>query len=436
MSRKVIGIRLEDKNRWERRVALTPQAVGVLMGRGDLDVHVQSSPIRAFRDDEYRAAGASVVPELGGCDVVFAVKEVPIHLFREGTTYVFFSHTVKGQHHNMPMLRALMDKRCSLIDYERVVDEKNRRLIFFGWFAGAAGMIETLTLLGKRLAWLGHATPFLGVHPAHDYPDLHAAEEGIRRVGRRLQQELLPAGLAPLVFGIAGYGNVSQGAQHILHFLPFEEIQPSDLPALRQRRDPPRDRVFKVVFREEDMAEDREGLPFDLQRYYREPARFRGTFERHVPHLDVLVNGIFWTGAYPRLLSLDLLRRHTEENRLRLSVIGDISCDIDGSVECTVKSTTPDVPAFVWDPLTGVATDGHEGPGVAVMAVDNLPCELPREASEAFSAALLPHAAAIAHAEWSAPTEALVLPDPIRRALILHRGALTPEYRFMERYLS
>jgi alpha-aminoadipic semialdehyde synthase len=151
----IIGIRREDKNKWERRVPLTPAHVAQLIRDYTLRILIQPSTIRVFSDEEYTAAGAAVQEDLSPAGIVLAVKEIPVELLQPGKTYLFFSHTIKGQSYNMPLLRRLLELNCQLIDYERVVNEQNRRLIFFGEHAGMAGMIDTLSALGQRLAWEG-----------------------------------------------------------------------------------------------------------------------------------------------------------------------------------------------------------------------------------------------------------------------------------------
>jgi alpha-aminoadipic semialdehyde synthase len=155
-----------------------------------------------------------------------------------------------------------------------------------------------------------------------------------------------------------------------------------------------------------------------------------------VPHLTVLVNGIYWTDAYPRLVTRDLLRQLWAGGPPRLRVIGDISCDVEGAIECTLKCTEPGEPVFVYDPLTGDVTDGYAGRGVVVMAVDILPSELPREASEDFGRILIPFLPAIAQADYDRPFEDLALPPEIKRAVIAHRGELAPDYDYLQDYLD
>ncbi|MEM1029046.1 MAG: hypothetical protein AAGN82_01795 [Myxococcota bacterium] len=433
-----IGIRREDKHEWERRVALTPDAVADLVDRG-LEVVVQPSSHRVFDDEAYRRAGAILDERLGGCRTIFAVKEIPTsHLERDGT-YVFFSHTIKGQPHNMPRLRRLLDLGGTLIDYERIVDDDGRRLVFFGVHAGLAGMVDTLHVTGARLAALGVPTPFANLRPTHHYPDLAAAKEAVAAAGRRLStEEPLPKQLQPFVVGFAGYGNVSRGAQEVFDLLPHETVSPEDLLAggVPERGD----RLVKVVFAERHLATRRDGGPFEREGYFDHPEAHDGIFPTFAAHLSVLVNCIYWTDAYPRLLNVGDLRQLAFDAPAggRLVTIGDISCDIDGAIEATVKATTPGSPAYVFDPASGAVHDGVEGVpegGIAMMTTDCLPCELPREASSAFTQALLPFVPAIVEA--AQPTATFDdLPAPIRRATIAWRGRLTPDYRYLEPHLE
>jgi len=435
---RFIGIRREDKSDWERRVPLTPQDAAALQQAHDIRVIVQTSPIRAYADEEFVQAGITVKEDLGDCPVVLGIKEMPAEFFEPDKAYVFFAHVIKGQPYNMPMLQRMLDLGCTLIDYERVVDEHNRRLIFFGWHAGVAGMIDTLWALGQRLAWEGIPTPLTELQQTHHYHDLGDARAALGRIAGRIQTEGLPPQVTPLLVGVAGYGNVSRGAQEMLDLLPTIQIEPEEVTAVATSSDSSRHHLYKVVFKEQHMVEPASpGGTFELQDYYDHPEKYRGIFEQYIPHLTVLVNAIFWTERYPRLLTKDYLARHFGSDRTpRLRVIGDISCDVEGAVECTVKCTEPGEPIYVYDPLTGETTDGHKGPGVVVMAVDILPSELPREASADFSQVLKPFLPALARCDFGAPFEACDLPPEIKRAVIAYQGRLTPDYQYIQESLE
>jgi len=432
-----IGIRREDKNSWERRTPLNPQDMADIQHRHQLSFRVQPSEIRIYRDVDYRQAGIEVAEDLGAADLVLAVKEIPRELLQAGKTYVYFSHVIKGQAYNMPMLQRLLDLGCSLVDYEKVVDAQGRRLIFFSRHAGYAGMIETLWSLGQRLAARGLASPFSRVRHAYEYDSLAAATEHLREIGEDIWQRGIDPSLHPLVIGLAGYGNVSQGCQEILNCLHVTEVPVSELPkrSVRGQGKPP---LLSVVFEEANMVAPRQpGAEFELQDYYQHPEKYRGTFAEHLPQLDVLVNTIYWDERYPRLVTKQWVREnYTATAQARLQIIGDISCDIEGSCEVTLRATYPDEPCYVYDPVTGQALPGVEGNGPVVMAVDNLPCELPRESSDHFSRVLRDMVPDLARADWNASYAELALPPALRQAVIVHRGQLTPPYSYLQQYLD
>jgi saccharopine dehydrogenase (NAD+, L-lysine-forming) len=398
---------------------------------------VQPSSLRAFSDDAYAGAGAAIQEDLSSAEVIMAIKEIPVERLQAGKTYLFFSHTIKGQAHNMPLLRRLLELRCQLIDYERVVDAHNRRLIFFGQHAGLAGMIETLRALGQRLAWEGRPTPFVDLRPTYEYTNLAEAQNDLRRIGQRIVEEGLPGELTPVVIGLAGYGNVSRGAQAILELLPVRQISPAELLTLSEQDDLDRNMLYKVVFKEEDTVEPiAEGQPFDLSDFFRQPERYRSRFELYLPHLLVLVNCIYWDARYPRLLTKESARRLYNDGRPpKLRIIGDISCDIEGGIEPTLRATDPDAPSFVWDPVTDTALEGVAGTGPVIMAVDNLPCELPVEASTSFGEALLPFIPTLAACDFSLDFEQCALPPELKRATIVYHGELTPDYQYLEKFI-
>ncbi len=431
----IIGIRREDKNRWERRVPLVPSDIGRLVREEGIRFHVQPSSIRIYKDSHFKGVDCELNEDLGEAGVVFAVKEIPMDLLEPDKAYVFFSHVIKGQAYNMPLLQRLLDLESTLIDYERITDDAGRRLVFFGRQAGQAGMIETFRALDRRLRWEGYDSPFAGVKQAYEYNDLDEAKRELQEIGLSVRAGIDPD-LAPLVIGFAGYGNVSEGAQELFDLFPHEEIAPENLAELAGHRQPPRDRLFKVIFKEEDMVLPPEGEDFDLQDYYDNPERYRGRFFDYLPHLTSLVNCIYWTERYPHLITKAQARDLWRTGHRNLRVIGDISCDIDGSVEFTYKATEPDRPSFVYDPVTDNFKDGVEGRGIVVMSVDNLPCELPRNASDHFSSTLADFVPALAAADFTLPYAELDLPAEIKRAIVAHRGKLTPDHRYLEEFLE
>jgi len=426
----VIGIRREDKNRWERRVPLTPDAVRQLVDQG-IRVAVQPSPIRVFTDAEYVRAGAEVREDLDDCFLVMGVKEMPRGFFREGGVYLFFSHTMKGQPANMEMLAEILRKRATLVDYELITDDEGRRLVAFGHFAGLAGMLDGLWALGRRLAEEGIVTPFAGALRAWEFRDLAEAKAATERLGRQIADEGLPAEVAPLVFGVTGYGRVARGAREILDLLPVREVAPEDLPALlAEPAGAHRRHVYVTTFRKEHMYRRKVDGGFDLAELNDHPGRYESRLVEFLPHLTVLVNALYWEPRFPRLVTREMLADlWAGERSPRLRLIDDITCDIRGSIEATVKPTDPDRPTYLYLPDRDEAVDdAWTGRGPVVLAVDNLPCELPREASEEFSGALAPFVPALARALGPDGLDLEKLPAPLRRAVIAHRGELMPRH--------
>ena len=436
-----IGIRREDKNEWERRVPLVPADLRALQDEHGLRFVVQPSPVRVVGDQEYRTSGIEVRESLDAASVIFAVKEIPVELLRAGKVYAYFSHVIKGQPHNMPMLGRLIELGCSLLDYETIVDERGRRLIFFGLHAGYAGMIEGLWCFDRRLRSRGRSSPFEGVLHAYEYRNLEHARAELEPIAERLRRRAPEAG--PLILGIAGYGNVARGCQEILGWLGAVEVGVDQLGDLAAGRSPAPAPLLTVVFKEEHMveplADEETGIvpPFELQDYYDRPERYRGRFEDYLPHLDMLINAAYWDERYPRLVTRRWAREsYGGDQEPRLQVIADISCDLEGGVELTLESTQPDAPCFTYDVKRDAIEMGYAGPGPVVMAVDNLPCELPLESSEEFSRVLRDMVPAIAAADWRDDFEALDLPPHLKRAVIVHRGELTPDYRYLKDHLE
>lgn len=432
-----IGIRAEDKNRWERRTPLTPDHVRELVEFHNLSVVVQPSPLRILPDRDYADAGAVIDTDLSRCQVILGVKEIPEAQLAAQRRYVYFSHTIKGQASNMPALQRLLDLGCTLIDYELVRDRKGRRLIFFGRHAGYAGMIDSLWALGQRLAWEGFRTPLAEIRLAHQYASLDEATSHIARLGERIRHVGLPTGRRPLVVAFTGSGNVSQGAQEVFDRLPTVEIDADELLHLDEDRDRSRNMIYKVVLSRDQRFERIAGGGFEADEYRSHPERYRSALAPLLPHISMLINGLYWKPGFPALVTAEQIRElWSVEEQPKLRVIGDITCDVEGSITINVRATDPGDPVYVWDPGTGEGRSGFQGRGPVVMAVDNLPCELPIESSEHFGDSLLRFIPPLARCDWRAPLDALGLPPALHGAIILHQGQLTPEFEYLKEYLA
>lgn len=430
---KKLGIKKETKNIWERRVPLNPQAVKELIDKG-FEVVVQPSENRIYKDEEFNNVGAKLCEDLSDCDFIIGVKEIYQTDLIPGKPHLFFSHVIKGQDYNMPLLQHILDTKVTLFDYEKITDEKNRRLVFFGEYAGNAGAIDTLHGLGKRLKEQhGLDTPFLKIKHAYQYKSVDDAIEQIKEIGKEIAENGLPAEICPLNVFLMGYGHVSHGSRKILEALPSEEIEPEELHS--RQADLKSDRIYISTFKEKHMVERKDGEEFVLQHYYDNPTEYKSCMEEYLDLCSIYVNAIYWDPHSPIFLSKEYLEKIQRKNQ-KLIIIGDITCDINGSVQATVKPTWPDNPVFIYNAITGEDTDGYKGEGVAVMAVDNLPCEFPKEASDNFSKALMPFMESLLLNDYSKSIHDSSLPDEIKKACITHQGKLEKDFEYLAEYLG
>lgn len=416
---------------------MIPSHVKEIQDKHEVAFSLQPSENRIFLDEDYVQVGASIQEDLSSCPIVLAVKEIPVSFLQKDKIYAFFSHTIKGQPENMPLLKKMMELRNTLIEYEKIVDDDGRRLVLFGRQAGQAGMIDTLWALGRRLSQLGLENPFSILRQAFLYSSLVEAKEAFQTLGWTIKEKGLDSSLVPAVCGFAGYGSVSKGAQELFDILPHEEIAPEDVQSLFLKKSYVSNKLYKVVFEEKHLVEPvSPDVSFDLQDYYDSPEKYKSKFEIYLPDLMLLVNGIYWTQRYPRLVTISSLKRLWTSSRApRLKVIGDISCDISGSIECTVRATSPDNPVFVYDPIEEISNDGFKGRGVTVMAIDNLPAEISLESSISFSQSLKDLVPSLAEANFPTDFERCSLTPELKKAVILYKGKLTPDYIYMKKYV-
>ncbi|KAI7832971.1 mitochondrial alpha-aminoadipic semialdehyde synthase [Kickxella alabastrina] len=431
----VLGIRREDKNRWERRVALTPAHVKKLIKETGARILVQPSNTRIFNNASFEKAGATIEEDLAKADAILGIKEVPIAKLIPEKTYVIFSHTHKGQSYNMPSLRAFLDNKIRLIDYELMLDPRtDKRLVLFGRYAGYAGMIDGLHGLGQRLLALGYNSPFIHMGQAHVYPNLECVNTKLRHVGNIIADQGLPEAFAPMIFTFTGSGNVAQGARAIFDKLPHENITVDDLPLIFKDRYNERykNRLLALQVNAEDYLERIGGGKYSREEYRQHPERYRSVFAQKIaPYTTMLVNGIYWESKYPRLMSTADLAAIQGQRELknRMLAIADISCDIGGSLEFMSHASTIDSPFFYVDARDGLVEHKDvEKPGVQINSIDNLPTELPFEASQHFGDSLYPFAKALATGELDHPV--------LSRAIICQDGSLTKQHEHLKKSLT
>ncbi|MFA5840174.1 MAG: hypothetical protein WC890_05930 [Candidatus Margulisiibacteriota bacterium] len=432
---RAILIRADGLHRYERRVGLIPEHVRQLVDNGIM-VFVQPSPIRIFSAQEYLDAGAQLVSDAKGyASVVCGVKQIPVDLFEEGVTYMFFSHTHKGQPGNMHMLRTMMENGCNLIDYEKMVDARGERVVAFGRFAGIVGMVDTLNLLGLRLASQGiDPNPFQAVKQTIHYRNgIEEIRTQLRHLGQKIRTDGVPEAMGPFVVGVLGYGRVSRGALEMFDEMGPIELRPEDL--LSQAGSLSRHQVYKVIFQEPDTVEPVDpSKTFSLQDYRTNPQAhllYASKMGRYLRHITALVSGIYWEPTQPRLVSRDLLRQLLDEGiASRLRVIGDIGADIDGPIASTITVTNAEDPYVVYHPSTHLTVPGYEGEGFACNVNDTAPNGVSLDASRYFSELLFPFVPGIVNTNWNAPYDEVIasLPKEVGPSVILLKGKLTPPY--------
>ncbi|RLD35989.1 MAG: hypothetical protein DRI74_09890, partial [Bacteroidetes bacterium] len=226
-----------------------------------------------------------------------------------------------------------------------------------------------------------------------------------------------------------------KGAQEITDLLPTEEITPAELLQKSKENSFNLDKVYKVVFKENDLSTTiNENDKFELQDYYQHPEKYKNQFEQYIPHLSILMNCMYWDDRYPRIVTKDFLAELYKTNH-RLKVIGDVTCDPDGSIEATHIGTAIEDPVFVYNPKTRTPKMGFDGYGVLIMSVDILPSELPRESSKAFGDVLVNYVKRLVEADYNTSFENLNIPQEFKRALILHKGNFTPDFKYMADFL-
>ena len=431
-----IAIRKENIEPTERRSPMTPAQAARLMEKG-IEVTVEPWDNRYFSAAQWRENGARISDDLSAANIIFGVKEVPVDDLYPGKPHVFFSHTIKGQSYNMPLLQAILDKKVTLLDYEKVTDERGRRLIFFGPYAGLAGAINALWLLGRRLEKEGIASPLSQIRQAREYASLEEAKKAIRAVAANIEADGMPDTGQTWSIALTGAGTVSRGAQEIIDLLPVKEVTPPEFRQMQKEGSFDRKTLYKVIIDCDNFVKPKNPAhQFDWQDYFSHPEKYEADFEGYLSDLTVVINGIYWETRYPRLITKEAVARLYSEKQPDLRVIADITCDVQGSVECTLHCTASDKPAYVYDPQKDEADESMQAHGPVILAVDKLPSELPGEATAFFGEALAPYVADLARADFSASFEELDIPAPFKRAVIAHQGRLTPDFEYLYDFLK
>lgn len=358
-----IGLIREGKTPPDLRVPLTPKQCKALETiYPHVKVSVQRSPIRTYHDDAYYEEGIALVDDLKHCDIILGVKEVNIADLIPNKTFIFFSHTIKKQPYNRELLRAILDQKIRLIDYEVIRDKNQKRLIGFGRYAGIVGCYNTFLAYGLKS---GH----YHIKPAHLCKDRKEVES-------ELQNVTLPSNFRVL---ITGFGRVGHGAKEIMEQLPIKEVSPQEF--LSESFNEP----IYCQLEAEDYYVNSEG-GFVKKEFYENASTYTVKLKPYLDRAEMYIPCHFWDSRSPILVSKDDLLSNQS-----LVVIGDISCDIAGPIASTMRASKISSPIYGYDRETGNEVDFRKEGCIAVMAVDNLPCELPRDASDDFGSELLKH---------------------------------------------
>lgn len=397
-----IGIIREGKNPPDKRVPFTPEQLKGIQEdyAGKLTIQVQSSPFRAFTDQEFLDAGIDVVDDISGCDVIFGVKEVPVDKLIEGKTYFFFSHTIKKQPFNRKLLQAVLDKRIRLIDYEVLKDDQGNRIVAFGRWAGVVGAYNAFWTYGMK-------TDLFELKRAHECADL-----------KELHSELSKVQLPPVKIILTGSGRVGKGALEILNSMNIREVSVHDF--LHMYFDEP---VY-VQLTSADYNRRKSDGGFDKQEFHSYPEKYESHFQKFSEAGEILISGAYWDPDAPRLFEL----KNIAEEDFQISVIADVSCDVGGSTPTTITSSTINDPVYDVDRQSGekIPAFGSQT-SISVMAIDNLPCELPRESSKEFGIHLT---------NWVIPALLEENSSILERGTIARDGDLTIEFIYLSDFIE
>ena len=403
-AQRTIGILAETKSPPDSRVVLPPLLCKkAMLNHPSLKIVVQSSPSRCFSDDEYREEGIEVVDDVSFCDVLLGVKEVSIDQLVDDKTYFFFSHTIKAQPYNRQLLQTILAKNIELIDYECLRSKEGPRVIAFGRWAGIVGAYNGLRALATRLS--------LGEMPAmHKCFDLAEALDALRSMD-----------FSSVRLAVTGTGRVSRGAEEIVKAAGLEEVSPSSYLFREQKGQ------YAMLPTESLFAHDEHEFQTS---FYTDPSDYRSTLLPYLQSTNLLINGIYWDNRAPSFFTKE--EAHTLLKSTRLTTIADITCDIapEASIPLTIRPSIIGDAVYGVDPQSLAELPPYSSNGFDIMAVDNLPNELPRDASMDFGTMF------IKHVLDTMMTNDYSSHEMIKQATIAQAGKLTPAYQYLTEYVN
>lgn len=395
------GLIKERKNPPDRRVVFSPDELIQLVKKfPNAEIKIESSDVRIFSDQQYQDAGFEVTSNMLDCDVLLGVKEVPVDALIANKKYFFFSHTIKKQSFNRKLLVACLEKNITLYDHETIVDKNNKRLIGFGRYAGIVGAYNGIRAFGIKFELFNLAK----AETLNDQDDLI----------KRLKRNVLPN----IKIVLTGHGKVGLGAKEMLDGMKLKEVSITDY--LTKIYDNP---VYTHIDIE-DYNKRIDGKPFDKKDFYNNPKLYTSNFERFTQVSDIFMAGHFYGNDAPIILTREMLSSASN----KIKVVADISCDVLGPIACTIRSSTIAEPLFGYYPFEDKEVDFMHPAAIVVMAVDNLPCELPKDASEGFGDMFLEH---VIPAFFNDD-----LDGNLARAKMTENGKLTPRFEYLQDFVD
>ncbi len=395
------GLLKERKTPPDRRVVFTPDELLRLQNTfSEVELSVESSDIRVFSDEQYQSLGFSVVEDVTNCDVLFGVKEVPVDALIPNKKYFFFSHTIKKQPYNRKLLQAVLEKNIELYDHETIVDANHQRLIGFGRYAGIVGAYNGIRAFGIK----------------YDLFTLAKAEtlKSQDELITRLKRQILPN----IKIVLTGHGKVGMGAKEMLDGMKIKQVAVEDFLTKN---------YSEAVYTQIDVMDYNkraDGTPSSKADFYANPSAYTSDFGRFSKVADLFVAGHFHGNGAPDILTREMLQ--APDNKIQ--VVADISCDVDGPIACTLKASTIADPFFGYLPSEHKEVAYTHPASIMVMSVDNLPCELPKDASEGFGKMFMQH---VIPAFFNGDKEGI-----LQRAKMTENGKLTPRFAYLQDYVD
>ena len=395
------GIIKERKNPPDKRVVFSPDALAQLKYLyQDLAIKVENSDIRIFTDEQYKNKGIEVTNDLSDCDFLFGIKEIPVDYLIPNKSYLFFSHTIKKQLHNRKLLQAILEKNIDLYDFEAIVDTQNHRLIGFGRYAGIVGVYNSVRAFGIKFELF----------------KLPKAEtlSGKEALISHLKRLVLP----PLKFVITGTGNVGSGVKEVLNAIKVKEVSIENYLNKKYTQS-----VYTQI-RALDYYRRTDGKLLDSNDFYQNPQDYVSDFERFTKVSDIYITAHFHANGAPNILTREML----QAPNCNIKVVADISCDADGSIASTLRTSNIAEPLYGYLPSENKEVDVFHPAAVVVMAIDNLPCELPKDSSEGFGQMCLQH---LIPAFFNGDKDGI-----LQRAKITENGKLTPRFSYLQDFVD